>query len=242
MYVKRIVYVIIPLLIVSCNVLPKRKTLKLATFPLELGVVGEQKETLQKTNYHVFGIPNYKNKIKVSVTVRSFDKGNYKKYLNSIKETSLKNKVNYIDSLSLKPEFVDLEIIDNVELVASINDNNFNIYNYLKSHNKATIVSKLRIVPKNLKEIKEGDAFYLQTLDDKQQYLLVFKGGKLLKKINLYGSHVFGYDVSFFCWELTEGRKIKIATMISNGQSCKNKRERDPDDLLEQVTNSTFKF
>jgi len=80
MLVKKVIFLLILLLIISCNILPKNKSLKVATFPLELGVVGEQKKTIQKSNYHVFGIPRYKDKIKISVSLQSFNNTNYKKY------------------------------------------------------------------------------------------------------------------------------------------------------------------
>jgi len=230
------------LCVVSCNVLPKGKSLTLANAPLELGVIGAQKETIQKTNYTVFGVPNYKDKIKLSVTTKLFDKSNYKKYLKSIKKTSIKNEVNFVDSLVTKPEYVELEIIDKVGVVTALNNDNHSIFNYLKKQEKASIVSKIRITSSNLNEIKQGDAFYLQTLGAKQQYLLIFKGGALLKKINLYGTHVFGYEESFFCWEYTDARTVKIASLIGKGERCKNNTKRNANDFLEELTKTTFKF
>jgi len=98
------------------------------------------------------------------------------------------------------------------------------------------------MVSTNLSLIKQGDAFYLQTLGDKQQYLMVYKENQLLEKINLFDTHVFGYDLSSFCWELTSNRETKIATMISKGQKCRNKTDKNPNNLINELTNSTFKF
>lgn len=241
---KKIAYIILLVSIVSCNVLPKNKTLMLTSNPIELGVVGEQKRNLKKTAYHIFGIPNYKLKIKTSVVVHSFNKSNYKKYLKSIKGKPVKDVVNYIDSIPQKSAFVEIEIIDKVGVVSAINNDNPTIFNYLKKQSNTTLVSKIRLITNvaNLKNIQLADAFYLQTLTNKQQYLMVFKDGKLLSKINLYSTQTFGYELSSFCWEVTKRKKIRLATIVTEGENCSNETKRNPDDLIEELTNSSFKF
>lgn len=241
---KKLLFAIVAVLIVSCNVLPKKRTLHLASSPIELGVVGRQNYSLQKRAYRVFGIPNFKNKIKISAVIRSFDKTTYKRYLKSIKETTNENTVNYIDSIVQKPTFVELQIIDKVGVINTINRGNTDIYNYIKSNYKSSLVSKIRVVvtPSNLEKIKKANAFYLQTLQGKEQYLMMYEDGKLVDKINFYGMVTFGYELSSFCWELTDRKKLKVSALLKEGQNCNENSNRNPNKLLEELTESKFKF
>ncbi|CAM1365427.1 hypothetical protein TSEDIMI_20179 [Tenacibaculum sediminilitoris] len=241
---KKLLFAIVAILIVSCNVLPKKKTLHLASSPIELGVVGEQSYSIQKKAYRIFGIPNYKKKIKVSAVVKRFDKTIYNRYLKSIKEISSKKTVNYVDSIAQKPTFVELQILDKVGVVNAINHENTEVYNYIKSNYKSSLVSKVRVVmtPSNFEKIKQANAFYLQTLQGKEQYLMIYQDGKLVDKLNLYGMVTFGYELSSFCWELTNRKKMQVSTLLSEGQNCNENSKRNPNDLLEELTKSKFKF
>lgn len=243
MNIKTIVFFANIILLTSCNTLPKSKNLKQGNVSLELGVIGERKKEIQKTDYDVFGIPNYHNKIKVSAKVKSFNKNTYKKYLKSIQNTSLKDNIRYIDSIPLKPDFVELEITDNTSIVSIINEGDLAIFNYLKKHPNASLVSKIRVIlnSSDLNTMKKADALYLETIGEKQQYLVLFKENQLLEKLNLYGLHTFEYDISYFCWEVTDKRRIRLATIVDH-KNCSGDRERNPDDLIEKIDKSIFKF
>lgn len=241
---KKLLFVIIATTMISCNILPKKRTLHLASSPIELGVVGEQKRSIQKTAYRVFGIPKYKTKIKVAAVIQSFDKTTYNRYVKSIQQTSNANTVTYIDSIAEKPKFIELQIMDKVGVISALNNENSEIYKYIKSNYTSSLVSKVRVVVTslNFEKIKQANAFYLQTLQGKEQYLMMYKDGKFVDKLNLYGMVTFGYELSSFCWELTERKKLKISALLNEGQNCNENTNRNPNKLLEQLTESSFKF
>ncbi|MEE3999186.1 hypothetical protein V1T75_02460 [Tenacibaculum sp. FZY0031] len=241
---KKLLLVIIASMMISCNVLPKKKTLHLASSPIELGVIGEQKRSIQKTAYRVFGIPRYKTRIKVAAVIQSFDKTTYNRYIKSIQQTSNANTITYIDSIAEKPKFIELQIMDKVGVISALNNENPEVYKYIKSNYTSSLVSKVRVVvtPSNLEKIRKTNAFYLQTLNNKEQYLMLYQNGKLIDKLNLYGMVTFGYDLSSFCWELTDRKKLKIGALLDEGENCNENTNRNPNKLLEQLTESSFKF
>ena len=241
---KKLLFAAIVITMISCNVLPKKRTLHLASSPIELGVVGAQNRSIQKTAYRVFGIPKYKRKIKASAVVKSFDKVIYNRYLKSIAQTSSINTVTYIDSIAEKPKFIELEVLDKVGVVNAINEENPEIFKYIKNNYKSSLVSKVRVVvtPADFEKIKQANAFYLQTLQGKEQYLMMYEDGKLVDKLNLYGMVTFGYELSSFCWELTDQKKVKVSALLKEGQNCNENSKRNPNDLLEELTESSFKF
>lgn len=236
----------ISIVIVSCNVLPKSQLLKVASSPIELGVIGKQSRNIKKTDYEIFAIPTYKHKIKVAANIITFNQANYNKYLKSIEDDVTKKMVTYVDSLpqEQKPQFIDLQIIDKLVVIASLNEENPSVFNYLKKQEKASLVSKVRVVlvEEDLKKFKNADTFYLQTIGNKQQYLLMFKNNKFLGNLNLYGIQTFGYDLSSFCWEIRGNKSVKIATMVPEGQNCVRGTNKDAQYLEEELINNRLRF
>ncbi|SNR15444.1 hypothetical protein [Tenacibaculum jejuense] len=228
---KRISYIIILCLIVtSCNTLPKKDKLYQSYTTLDLGVLGLNKKGIRKSQFQVIGVPEYSEKIKLSTTLKSFNTSNYKSYKEYIKNTSLQELIEYNDSLEYVPNYVQLEIQDKVAIVNTINANNENIRDYLLKNPELAIITTLKVVGRKqfFQSVKKANAFYLQTLNDKQQFLLMYDGDKLLAKVSIASLQTFEYELSSFCWNVSDRETMKVVGIVSEGEKCKNGLTRNP--------------
>lgn len=190
----------ITLLLISCGSLPEKSNILYTSKNIELGVVGEKSTTIRKTNFQVFGIPNYLDKIKLNVSVKPFTEKIYKKYLKNSTQNQVTNSISYSDSITPKPSYIDISIEDRVMVTETLNKQK-DIFNYLRKSPNASLVTSIRMVAdKNIhNQLQQADAFYLQTDTHKKQWLLIYKNEKEIKKIDMNSSIVFGYDIATFC-------------------------------------------
>ena len=171
------------------------------------------------------------NFIKLSVEEKSFTKSIYKEYQKATKGKRVTQKVDYVDSLEIKPKFLDFSIEDKTLVVESLNNgDNVNVRNYIKSIPKTKIVTGLRVVASNniLDQLKKADALYFRTNQQKQQVIYLFKKEKQVGILDLSKEIAFGVKLSSFCWGITDAEKIAIATIVSDGENCTSKTNRDP--------------
>ncbi len=218
------------MIVTSCNTLPKKDKLYQSYTTIDLGVLGLNKKGIRKSQFQVIGVPEYSKKIKLSATFKSFNISNYKSYKEYIKNTSQQQLAEYSDSLDYISNYLQLEIQDKVAVVNTINDKNENIRNYLLKNPELTIVTKLKIVAikQFYENVKKANAFYLQTLNDKQQFLLMYDQDKLLAKISIASLQTFEYELSSFCWSVSDRETMKIIGIVSEGEKCKNGLTRNP--------------
>ncbi|CAM1340643.1 hypothetical protein [Tenacibaculum amylolyticum] len=227
---KKYLYLIFCLSFASCYVLPQKNKLYQSYGLVDLGVIGKQKKSVRKTGYEIIGIPEYKENIKLKVTLKKIDKQNFKSYSEYTKSTSSKELITYNDSIKVIPNYVEVQISDKIAIVKALNTGNSEILNYLVKNPEVSIVTKLKFVAntKTLKNIQESDTYYLKTLHDKQSFILMYKGNKLIDKINTAVLQVFQYDVSSLCWEVSERKQTKIVGVVKEGELCKNGTVRNP--------------
>lgn len=235
---KKSIFFAICIALSSCYVLPKKNKLYQSFTSIDIGVIGKQEKTLRESDFKIVGIPNYENKIRLSAVIVDFDKSNfksYKKYLSSTSKTTLVNE--FIDSISQKPKYVELEILDKVQVVNTLNKNNKDILKYLRRTPENTIITKLKFVADKtlLKNIKNANVFYLQTAaDKKQQFLKLFKDTELIASLNMSLLQSFQYDVSSFCWEISEKKSTTLVTILDEGELCKNGTVRNPNKAIDK--------
>ncbi|TCI85589.1 hypothetical protein [Tenacibaculum sp. M341] len=229
--------------LVSCGTLPQKYDYYVPVSYVELGFVGKKQKSVHQTEFKAFGIPKYENKVRLKVIQKDFSKSYFKKYTKAAKLSRVTTNVVYNDSIAPKPTFLNIDIEDRVSVVSNINAQK-PVFNYLKRSPQATIVSGLQIVPSNsfMKSYKNADAVYLETDHHDKQWFLFYKKGKLIEKIDLNNSTIFGYKLSSFCWEATERRKIKIATIVDEGSVCTKMTKRNPEKLEQELTKSSFDF
>ncbi|CAM1356421.1 hypothetical protein [Tenacibaculum halocynthiae] len=241
---KKTIAIITLIMCVSCGVLPQKNNFHTTKTPVELGVIGEKQKSLRKTAFQTFGVPKYDQKIKVSYSIHQFKKDTYKEYKKAISGKDQTQKIIFNDSIPNKPFYTSISVTDKVSIVSSINENNLSIFNYLKKSPEATIITGIKLTSGApfLNQLKQSDAIYLQTDKYKKQRLLLFKNEKKIGELDLSKEVIFGYQLSSFCWKTTKRRKIKIATIVNEGQNCSNTTKRNAQELENKLTENSFKF
>lgn len=241
---KKIIAIITLIMCVSCGILPQKNNFYTTKTPVELGSIGIKQKLLRKTNFQIFGVPKYDQKIKVSFSTYKFNKNTYKEYLKAIKGKDQEQKLIFNDSIPNIPFYTTINITDKVSVVSAINNNNLAIFNYLKNSPKSKLVTGIKVTSKTsfLNQIQQSDAIYLITDKHKKQKLLLFKNEKEIGELDLSNETIFGYQLSSFCWKTTKRRKIKVATIVNEGQNCSNKTKRNAQELEDKLTESNFKF
>lgn len=241
---KKISYIIILLACVSCAVLPEKNDFYITDSTIALGVVGEKRKSLRKTDFQAFGLPEYKEKIKVNVSEKAFNENTFKDYTTSVKNRNIVTAITLVDSLSNKPTFIQLKIEDKVAVVKALNTENIDIFNYLKKSPSATLVSEIRLVGNEdfKTKLKQADAYYIKTDKHKKTWLVLHKEEKEIDKLDLLQTTIFEYKLSSFCWKASKRRKIELATILNEGQNCSESTNRNANDLEEDLTKNSFKF
>ncbi len=246
MVIRKLLYILIIIsTFCACGVLPEQNSYETTSNKVELGVLGDKKKSVYKTQFETVGIPEYINFIKLSVEEKSFTKGIYKEYQKATKGKRGVQKVNYVDSLEIKPKFLDFSIEDRTLVVESLNnEDNVNVRNHIRNIPKTKIVTGVRVVASNniLEQLKKADALYFRTNQQKQQVIYLFKKEKQLGILDLSEATAFGVKLSSFCWGITDTEKVTIATIVSDGENCTSKTNRDPKKLEEQLEKNYFKF
>lgn len=227
----------------SCGVLPHKNNFDETQKDVELGVVGIKKKSIYKTDFEEIGVPHYENLVKISLIEKSFTKKKYNQYLKAIKNKKVLNSIKYVDSLKNKPKYFEINLNDKVEVVNAINNNSL-LFNYIKNTPEAKIITSLRFVaPKSLnKQLLEADAFYLATDNQKKQRVYIYKNQRKIGEIYMDKNDVFAYKNASFCWMATDRKRIKLATIIEEGEKCKNATNKNVEKLEKELTKSTFKF
>ncbi|MCD8406198.1 hypothetical protein [Tenacibaculum finnmarkense] len=224
MKLRKLLYFFFFNLLISCGVLPPENNFHETKNTLELGTIGIKKKSSRKTDFEELGTPYYQGLIKFSVISKSFDKNTYNKYLKSVKNKKVFNKINYVDSLKIKPSYLEIKISDKVAVIKAINNDNPSLCEYMKNAPKAKLITSLRLTASKslITQVLKGDAFYLTSDTQKKQRLYIYKNQVKIGEINTNENDVFAYEMGSFCWELTAKRKIKLATIIGPNESCTN--------------------
>ncbi|SEC20006.1 hypothetical protein SAMN04489761_2358 [Tenacibaculum sp. MAR_2009_124] len=246
MIIRKLLYTLISLsTFFSCGVLPEQNSYETNSNTVELGVLGDKKKSVYITQFETAGIPGYSKFIKISLEEKNFTKGIYKEYQKAIKGQTVVNKIEYVDSLEIKPKFLNFAIEDKTMVIESLNSqDNVNVRNYIKNVPNTKIVTGLRIVASSdiTQQLKKADALYFRTNQQKQQVIYLFKKEKQIGVLDLSKATAFGVKLSSFCWGITDTEKVHIATIMSDGENCTLKTNRDPKKLEKQLEKNYFKF
>ncbi len=223
---KKLFYLVfLTTLFISCKPVIVNHEVKTGTLSdLELGNIGLPGRSLLEYKFKTTAIPKIQNKIRVEAQTGSFNKAKYNSYLKASPNNKL--GVVYIDSLKIKPEFVELKIIDRVELISSIN-NDIKVLNYLKNTQQdIKVITSLSVALNNhhLNSISNAESIFLIYEESlkKHQILTVTKNGEK-SIINFGDATPFAYSVSSFCWYENDKKQIVIADIIDSWNSCPTK-------------------
>jgi hypothetical protein len=165
-------------------------------------------------------IPIFKQKIRVSVSIIPFNKRTYKLYAEAARH---QNKV-VNDSVINKLVYVNVEIIDKVQLIKELNaDYNTatSIYLQQSKENELVIQVSAFFDAIDLSNLSQAEEVYLLNNKPQKYVLELVKGGKAFAHIDLSKGATFGFSTASFCWKKEQG-KISLANLVSSGEHCTN--------------------
>ena len=115
---RKIICLFILIISISCQTIKvKENSYKTSNSKIELGALGEAKSIADlKNNFTITAYPIIDEKIKLEVSIVPFTKKANKIYQSKEKFNQKQSKINYVDSLPIKPEMVIIKIsyIDSV--------------------------------------------------------------------------------------------------------------------------------
>lgn len=214
------------LLVLSCIFYSSLLTAQVLQQPttgfVELGTIGKTKHGLLNKDNIQETVPVYKQKIRVGVSILPFNKANFNKFKRAASHQNSKVTVTYIDSLPNKPKFVQLQIIDKVQVLKELNANyNEAVRGYLQNsaHNELIMNVSAYFDAIDLSNLSQAEEVYLLNNKPKKYVLELVKNGKPFAQIDLSKAVTFGYTTASFCWKKEQG-VISLANLVNNGESC----------------------
>lgn len=213
----------------SCNIVRiKDRTYKSSNSSTEIGSIGFSKTIITKNDFFTRSFPKLENKIRVEVNVIPFDKKLIKEYIKKEKFNQNQAKINYVDSLEIKPELVSITILDITGFVNEINsDKNKEILSFLNTTKNSKIVTSIvtTLSSENLSKIKQADSYYLINSQDNKYTLALFKANKKTDIIDLQSGVVIGYQLSKCCWSMNDKGHWYLADFVGENTTCKGSTE-----------------
>lgn len=206
----------------SCNALPIQSVQKDASTSIELGAIGIMSSRLVQNQFQINAIPSLEQKIRVKSIAKFFDKTTISYYNKNQPDTT--KTITYIDSLTIQPKYLQLEIIDKVTLLEELNaKSNKTVVAYLKTAENTLFISSVSIkFPEMIQNnIQNAEEIFLMNSDNKKYVLALFNKNKLSEIIEFSTGDIFEYETSNFCWGVNDKHNIVI-TDITDGKCGKN--------------------
>lgn len=235
-------YVLILLTICSCKIVHfgENSSTALHTEP-QIGTVGLKNKNLLGSSFKEMGVPQLKEKIRLSAEQKLFTKTILSNYNKKVQDSS--KKLEIIDSLNLRPNYFKIQISDKVGIIQELNsDENSRILEYLENTGENLMVTTLLIYfPDEIAtSINNASEVYLVN-NKKSAYSLELLNGDKTKAVIEFSKGVsFGYEFSAFCWsENTKHQPVIAAFRNKNGgcpgKTMKNPGKFDKKDLFEKM-------
>jgi len=203
----------------------KNREYKYSYATTELGSIGEAISMYNlKNDFAAHSFPVLQNKIRLDVQVLPFTKDINKIYTEKAKINPAAVKINYVDSLAVKPEYVTLTIADLNGFATELNaDYNKNTFQYLKDTETAVMVTGIAVAltSEDIAKIKMSDAFYLHNNQEKKYTIALYKSGKKTENIELQSGMVLAYTLGKFCWSVSDRLHWYIGDIVKDNKSCK---------------------
>lgn len=214
------------IVVVSCKTIKvKEQSYKTSNSKIELGALGEAKSIADlKNNFTITAYPIIEEKIKLEVAIVPFTKKASKIYQSKEKFNQKQSKINYVDSLPVKPEMVSVKILDIASLVDDLNSSsNTKELNFIKNNERTTIVTSVLVVLNSteIEKLRNADTYYLVQSDIAKHTIALYKQGKKIDTIDISTATIIGYTIGKFCWFENDRGKWQIGDIIQKGNSCK---------------------
>lgn len=206
----------------------------------ELGSIGIMKRKLSKTGFSTRSFPILENKLRLDIQFMPFDKKTNSLYLSKAKNSSL--KINYVDSLPNKPEYVTISLLDHTGYIQEINAaSNQEIFTFIKDSKEAVCVTSvvMAVSEEDIAKIKQADAYYLINKLNRKYNIALYKQGKQTDMIDLQSGITLAYNVSKFCWGENDRHRWYIADLIGQDEKCLGNTEEN---IKEKEETNLFKM
>ncbi|MEO8934106.1 MAG: hypothetical protein ABI295_07340 [Xanthomarina sp.] len=220
-------FTLIFLSFVACNSIsvqdkPYKKTKK----QIILGSIGQDANYLLEQHYSNSAIPNFTTPIKVQATAVSFRKSSIKSFQKAQAFQTHKVQIKYIDSIELKPRFLNLEIVDQVAFINMLNaKENMDIKQYLINQNKSHIITHVSVAftESTIQDIQEAEEAFIELTGKKSIALHLYSNNKLIKVVGFFEGVVFAYKTASCCWKENSKHQLEIVDLVDGKNKCPNK-------------------
>ncbi|TJY37399.1 hypothetical protein [Pontimicrobium aquaticum] len=203
---------------------------------IDLGSIGIDKNTILNKSFIYKGFPIYDEPLRLSVTFIDFTKHTYKKFRASKTVQASKLKVNYVDSLEVKPKYFSFRISDVVGLIKTLNsDNNINTKDMLEVNSNLGVVTNVLIAYSEeiTKKINDANAVFL-VQNGFNQYGFQLNTNETQEVIPINQGVVFDYKLSKCCWQESSKHELIIADLVDEGAKCPYKTFKSPKYIKEE--------
>jgi hypothetical protein len=218
------------MLVASCrtiniNLESQRNT----TQQLSLGSIGSSKDYILQKGFNSSAIPSYKEPIKVWVTIKPFNKQTFKTFTKAKALQPADVAINYVDSIAVKPKYIQLQIADKVAVITALNSEvNTAVKNYLTHNTYANVLTSVSLTlnTHDLENITKADAVFLVENGVKQYALQLYEKQVKTQIILFNQGVVFEYKTSNCCWQENKYHKLDIVDLVSDFNSCPSNTNR----------------
>lgn len=199
------------------------------TQQVSLGGIGSGKDFILQTGFNNAALPTYQEPIRTTVTNKVFNKQTYKIFSKAKTLQSADVNIHYVDSMPDKPNYMQLQIADKVEVIKALNmEDNKEIKNYLSHNNNATVLTSILIAfnKNDFDAILSADAVFLIENGMKTYALQLKKDNKKTGIIPFNQAVIFGYNTSNCCWQEGKRNQIDIVDLVGGFSNCPNSTYR----------------
>ena len=131
-------------------------------------------------------------------------------------------EIHYIDSLPNKPQYVRLELQDQVGFLTGLNaQKNAELKEQILMNPDSDLVTRIDWVvsEKDIARIKAADAVFLGQNHNQILRIVISKNNQLSEILFSEGL-VLSYEVSQFCWGLDSRNEPKLMAIRESGKPC----------------------
>lgn len=186
-----------------------------------LGSVVQLKKNVLYTRANQIGQASLERPLHVRIKEMPFNKTSYKAYTYYTGQAHKANTIAYVDSLPVKPTYLQLELQDRIALTDLLNtERNDGVRSYLENDPHYKIVTSIAVVASESMSLQFLSAEELRlTQNDLGELFLELHQGKTKKQIAFGELQIFNYEHASFCWgeDQFNNRKIKA---IVDGKGC----------------------
>lgn len=221
--------------IFSCS--PLKKVPSAESQLPSIAAIGKKNNSLLHTDFKQLGEPQLSKKIALSVSAIPFNTSKFKTYQNLKAKKGERMYVTYVDSLPIKPKYLQFEIKDKIGLKTLLNSaENDEVRSYLTKDSDCQIVSGISIYIDEMEAdmYLRAEGLFLVT-DTNGTLRIELINGKQKQYVNLSKNEIFDYDLMGFCWGENVYGKPQIET-LNTGGNCPEGTEKNAQKLTEQYS------